>query len=104
MAEEKALHSDPMEPADSGGSADHQSVQVLSAYLRRALPAAVAIRVRRHVVLCPDCRDLLLDLSRFLEDRQGPHHHSAAEVKAAWKRLLASQRERPGKQTKTAGA
>jgi len=104
MPTNKALQSRRLEPAAAGKSAEHLSVEVLSAYYRRTLPAATATRVRRHVVLCSECRDLLLDLARFLEDRQGLHNHSAAEVKAAWKKLLASRQRRPVRPTKTAGA
>lgn len=87
MARNKSLQSHQLEPATGGKSAEHLSVEVLSAYYRRTLPAGTAARVRRHVVVCPECRDLLLDLARFLEDRQGPHHPSAVEVKAAWEKL-----------------
>lgn len=104
MPKNKTLHLHGMMPAGAAEPADHMSVEVLSAYLQRALPATAANRVRHHIVLCLDCRDLLLDLSRFLEDTQGPHKHSAAEVEAAWKRLLASRHKRPRKQAKTAGA
>src|SRR5437588_11667372 len=104
MPRNKALQSPRLEPAAAGESAEHLSVEVLSAYYRRTLPVANAAGVRSHVVLCPECRDLLLDLVRFLEDRQGPHHHSAAEVKAAWEKLLASRQRRPVRPTKTAGA
>lgn len=104
MPRNKAPQSHRLEPTADGKSAEHLSVEVLSAYYRRTLAAPTANRVRRHVVMCPECRDLLLDLARFLEDRQGLHHHSAAEVMAAWKKLLASRQRRPLRPTKRAGA
>lgn len=77
-------------PQASPVSQEHLSIEILSAYHRRVLPAAASARVRRHVVSCAECRDLLLDLARFLEDREGFHHRSPDEVVAAWRKLRRS--------------
>jgi anti-sigma factor ChrR (cupin superfamily) len=104
MPRNKPLQSDELDPAAAGNLGEHQSVETLNAYYRRALAGPTAARVRRHLVLCPHCRDLLLDLAHFLEDQQGPHYHSAAEVEAAWEKLLATRKETQPRPTKTAGA
>jgi hypothetical protein len=104
MPRNKPLQSRELDPAVAGNPGEHLSVGTLNAYYRRALAGPSAARVRRHLVLCPQCRDLLLDLAHFLEDRQGPHHHSTAEVEAAWQKLLATKRKTQPRPTKTAGA
>lgn len=68
----------------------HLSIETLSAYHRRILPAEQNAEVRSHIVLCPSCQALFLDLVRFLDDQGGPHTLSADEVTTAWKRLRQS--------------
>jgi hypothetical protein len=65
----------------------HLSIETLSAYHRRVLSPGKSAKVRSHVVLCPACRALLLDLARFLDDTAGLCRLSPEEVTAAWQRL-----------------
>ena len=43
----------------------HPSAEDLIAYQEQQLPGADAARVREHLVICPECAQLVLDLSTF---------------------------------------
>jgi hypothetical protein len=63
---------------------EHLEIRVLDTYHRGLLPTDEEDSVRRHIVLCPECRDLLLELVSFLEDDGREGRVWSAEVAAAW--------------------
>lgn len=78
---------------ESGG---HPSIEVLDAYHHGRLPGKEESGVRRHLLLCPQCRGLLLDLARFLEDTGTPVRLTSAELTSAWEDWVMSRQEREG--------
>jgi hypothetical protein len=66
----------------------------LDAYHRTALSANEAARIRRHLVLCRECSETLLDLVQFLEKSPEPSRLWSAELTAAWEEWLAALRKR----------
>lgn len=73
---------------------DHLSIETLDAYHRGALNANEAAGIRRHLVLCRECSETLLDLAQFLEESQEPGRLWSAELTAAWEEWLVALKER----------
>jgi hypothetical protein len=68
---------------------EHPDGATLSAYHARTLPDGEVSRVQDHLVVCPQCRDQLLEHARFMES---PEEDPAAGVSsfekaAEWRRL-----------------
>ncbi len=59
----------------------HPDPEELADYHRGALVEDTAERVRRHLVVCAECRDLLLEVERFEPSRPD------ADAEAAWEAL-----------------
>ena len=78
-----------LENADS-----HSSLETLDAYHRGALHKNKAAETRRHLVLCRECSETLLDLAQFLEESPEPSRLWSAELTAAWEEWLAALKER----------
>ena len=86
--------------------APHPTPDELVAYGAGELAAAKATRVEGHLVLCPHCLEMLLDLGRMPDPDFGSEHRTTtAEKAAAWQALqprLAAEappeapRHRPG--------
>src|SRR5436305_12893843 len=72
----------------------HPSIETLDAYHRAALTANEAAQIRRHLVLCRECSETLLDLAQFLEESPEPSRLWSAELTAAWEEWLAALKER----------
>ena len=72
----------------------HRSLGTLDAYRRTSLPANETAQVRRHLVLCRQCSETLLDLAQFLEESPEPSRLWSAELTAAWEEWLAALRKR----------
>jgi len=79
---------------DLGQSDTHPSLETLDAYHRGALHKNEAAEIRRHLVLCRECSDTLLDLVQFLEESPEPSRLWSAELTAAWEEWLTALRER----------
>lgn len=79
---------------DLAPSAGHPSIETLDAYHRAALNANEAAQIRRHLVLCRECSETLLDLAQFLEESPEPSRLWSAELTAAWEEWLAALRKR----------
>ncbi len=80
----------------SPDAAWHPSPEELTAYRDGRLSRRREARVRRHLGVCHDCPDLLLDLERFLEplaDKPGPE--AAASWQELRRQLFATPRLRP---------
>lgn len=73
---------------------EHPSLETLDAYHRAALRAGEAAQIRRHLVLCRECSETLLDLAQFLEESPQPSRLWSAELTAAWEEWLAALRQR----------
>jgi anti-sigma factor RsiW len=75
----------------------HPSPEELTAYRDGRLSARRAARVCRHLGVCFDCPDLLLELERFLEPV--PDDAGTIDTEASWqelrRRLFAQPRPRP---------
>ena len=82
----RAYAGEPHEEA-LNNSEGHLSIDTLSAYYRRVLASDENAKVRAHIVLCPSCRALLLDLARFLDDPGDPGRLPVEDVVAAWQQL-----------------
>jgi anti-sigma factor RsiW len=76
------------ESTESGTDPGCPVMASLDAYHRGALGPEEEARVRRHLVLCDECRSLFLDYVQFLEDCRQPSRLSSAEVKGAWEEWL----------------
>jgi hypothetical protein len=72
----------------------HPSIETLDAYHRTALDANQAAQIRRHLVLCRECSETLLDLAQFLEESPEPSRLWSAELTAAWEEWQAALRKR----------
>jgi hypothetical protein len=70
---------------DLGRNGEHPSIETLDAYHRASLPVSEAAQIRRHLVLCRECSETLLDLAQFLEESPEPSRLWSAELTAAWK-------------------
>lgn len=79
---------------ETGQTEEHFPISVLDAYLRQALPDPEMARVQHHIVLCRECRDLLLDLASFLEDAGREGRLWSAELTSAWEEWVASLENR----------
>jgi anti-sigma factor ChrR (cupin superfamily) len=77
-----------------GQSDTHPSLETLDAYHRGALRKNEAAETRRHLVLCRECSETLLDLAEFLEQSPEPSRLWSAELTAAWEEWLAALKER----------
>lgn len=73
---------------------EHPSIEILDTYHRAALSANEAAQIRRHLVLCRECSETLLDLAQFLEESPEPSRLWTAELTAAWEEWLAALRKR----------
>jgi len=80
--------------ASLGQSDAHPSLETLDAYHRGALRKNEAAETRRHLVLCRECSETLLDLAQFLEQSPEPSRLWSAELTAAWEEWLAVLKER----------
>jgi hypothetical protein len=71
------------------GLSQHPTPETLIAYHARDLPGAEEEELRDHLVLCPECAELLLDLVSFAEF--SPPDETAAlansDVEAAWQKV-----------------
>lgn len=66
----------------------HPTPDELVAYGAGELAAAEATRVEDHLVLCPHCLEMLLDLGRMTDPDFGSEHRTTtAEKAAAWQAL-----------------
>ena len=72
----------------------HLSLEILDAYHRGALRPGEAARTWRHLVLCRDCSETLLDLAEFQEKSLEPSRLWSAEVTIAWEEWLAALKRR----------
>lgn len=79
---------------DLGQSDAHPSLETLDAYHRGALRRNEAAETRRHLVLCRNCSETLLDLAQFLEKSPEPSRLWSAELTAAWEEWLGALKER----------
>jgi hypothetical protein len=79
------------------GRGPHLEADELVAYHERRLAADAAERVRDHLVLCPECADLLLDLGELAAPAQpaGAPDLTTGEVEAAWRELAPRLRAAP---------
>ena len=69
---------------------EHPAPKTLDRYLRKALSDEATSRVRRHLILCPECTQLLLWLEGpALTDSENLEEVSAEETDGAWARLRA---------------
>ena len=73
---------------------DHPSLETLDAYHRAAVGKSEKAQIRRHLVLCRECSETLLDLVQFLEKSPEPSRLWSAELTAAWEEWLAALRKR----------
>ncbi len=74
---------------DLDGNDDHLSLETLDAYHRAAVGKSETAQIRRHLVLCRECGETLLDLAQFLEESPEPSRLWSAELTAAWEEWLA---------------
>jgi hypothetical protein len=67
----------------------HLDAEDLVAYHERRLAGDAAERVRDHLVLCPECSDLLLDLDELAAPSQsaGAPDLTTAEIESSWRDL-----------------
>ena len=88
-----SIHTIPQtEPLTQDG--EHLSIEALDAYHRGALDQDEMNRIRRHLVLCRECSETLLDLVQFLKSSAKPSRLWSAELTAAWEEWLAGLEER----------
>jgi hypothetical protein len=73
---------------------EHPSIETLDAYHRASLRPNEAAQIRRHLVLCRECSETLLDLAQFLEESPEPSRLWSAELTAAWEEWLRALKER----------
>jgi hypothetical protein len=83
---------DDTEDLDSND--DHPSLETLDAYHRAAVGKNETARIRRHLVLCRECSETLLDLAQFLEESPEPSRLWSAELTAAWEEWLDALKKR----------
>ena len=77
-----------------GQNGEHPTLKILDAYRRASLHPNEAAQIRRHLVLCQECREILLDLAQFLEESPEPSRLWSAELTAAWEEWQAALRKR----------
>jgi hypothetical protein len=70
----------------------HAEIAELEAYHENRLPPVHMKQIQRHLVLCPECLGLLLDLVAFLE-AEPQAALSEEELNAAWSMLQSSLRK-----------
>lgn len=68
---------------------EHLSIETLDAYHRGALREDEMSQIRRHLVVCRECSETLLDLVQFLRSAEKPSRLWSAELTAAWEDWLA---------------
>ena len=71
-------------PRDAGEADGHPAIEVLDAYHQGDLSPKDAAEVQHHLIFCRECRDLLLDLARFLAGSEAPSRLWSAELTSAW--------------------
>jgi anti-sigma factor ChrR (cupin superfamily) len=74
----------------------HPPLETLDAYHRGALHPGEAPRTWRHLVVCRDCSEALLDLAELQEKSPEPSRLWGAEVTIAWEEWLAALKQREG--------
>ncbi|MFY9825108.1 MAG: zf-HC2 domain-containing protein [Thermoanaerobaculia bacterium] len=72
------------DPRDLGEAGGHPTIEVLDAYHQGDLDAKETAQVQHHLLFCRECRDLLLDLVRFLDDGEKPGRLWSGELASAW--------------------
>ena len=72
----------------------HSSLETLDAYHRAVISANEAAQIRRHLVLCRECSETLLDLAQFLEKSPEPSRLWSAELTVAWEEWQDALKER----------
>lgn len=82
------------DPRDAGEADGHPSIEVLDAYHQGTLGGEEAAQVQHHLIFCRECRDLLLDLARFLADSEKPSRLWSAELTSAWEEWQAELKRR----------
>ena len=79
---------------DLGQNGEHPTLETLDAYQRASLHPNEAAQIHRHLVLCRECSETLLDLAQFLERSPEPRRLWSAELTAAWEEWQAALRKR----------
>jgi anti-sigma factor ChrR (cupin superfamily) len=87
------------DPRDSGEADGHPAIEVLDAYHQGDLSPKEAAQVQHHLIFCRECRDLLLDLARFLEGSQAASRLWSAELTSAWEEWQAELGRRTSEKT-----
>jgi uncharacterized membrane protein YccC len=82
------------EAAGPSRNDEHPAIETLNAYHQAALHPNETARIRRHLVLCRECSETLLDLAQFLEESPEPSRLWSAELTAAWEEWLAALKKR----------
>jgi hypothetical protein len=73
---------------DQGGRFDqHPEPETLAAYHSGSLSPEKDLEIQQHLLLCPECPDLLLDLEDLFEPRHRDLDLSDSWVSAAWRDL-----------------
>lgn len=73
---------------DQGGRFDqHPEPETLAAYHAGSLSPEKDLEIQQHLLLCPECPDLLLDLEDLFEPRHRGLDLSDSWVSAAWRDL-----------------
>lgn len=74
----------------------HPTPQELAAYHAGELPPEAEARILDHLSICPECSDLLLDLSGFadLKPPEGVPELTDAQVEQDWQKLRAKMGQR----------
>lgn len=84
----KIRHTETQGLEQDGGN--HLSLETLDSYHRDVFRPQDKVRIQLHLLECRDCREALLDLSRFLADCSQPGRLWSAELTAAWEEWRAS--------------
>ena len=79
---------------DLGQNGEHPTLETLDAYNRATLSANETAQIRRHLVLCRECSETVLDLAQFLEKSPKPSRLWSAELTAAWEEWQAALKKR----------
>ena len=87
------------DPRDAGVVDGHPTIEVLDSYHQGDLSPKDAAQVQHHLIFCRECRDLLLDLARFLEGSEAPSQLWTAELTSAWEEWQAELGRRTSEKT-----
>src|SRR4051794_40419078 len=87
-----ALRGSPVKETTRKG---HLSIPQLGAYHRDQLTDDEQEALREHLLVCRECRQILLDLVEFLDGDPPPSRSSAEEVVTAWQELQRAVAEDP---------